>query len=217
MTAGALLSAVHRDSRDVALPRGVTALAVSRRERLEAANEGGCAPCAARVGVGSVDPTELFIGAKWGFVAAWKGEHAVVSAALTREDVAARAIRLTAVAKALLRLLAGVSELSLFGMTRGAALGRHFAHRPSVHVVTLGTSHLGLGDVYAMTAHRARSEPRLLNVQAAPIRSVARTFAATARQGDREHERQQQRKGFVTLAHRHRPQHRLKSEAMALP
>jgi len=190
MTAGALLGAVHGDGRDVALPRAVTTLAVSRRERLEAANESGCAPCTARVGVGIVGPPELIIRAKRGFVAAWKGEHAVVAAALTREDVATRAIRLTAMAKALLRLLAGVSELTLFGVTDGAALGRHFAHRPSVHVVTLGTSHLGLGHVYAMTAHRARSQPRLLNVQAAPIGPVARAFAAAARQGDRENERQ---------------------------
>ena len=106
-------------------------------------------------------------------------------------------------AEALLRLLRRVAELPLPLMTRGAAFGRHFAHRALAHVMTLGTSDLRLDHVKAVAAHASRREPGLLDVQAAPVRSVTRALSTTACQSQRDDDRDQQRQRWMTT-HRHR-------------
>ena len=162
VAAGALLRAVYRHGRRIALRRRVATFAVAGRVGLEPAHE--CSHAAFAFGLDVRDVEAC----------------GVVSTAVEAEHVTIRAVGLAAMAKALFGLLAGVRELAFLGVTRGAAPGAYFAHRALAHVVTLGTSDLLLDHVHAVTAHSARGQPGLLDVQASPVGSVAGALSAAA-------------------------------------
>ena len=189
MTARAALRAVSGDGGSDALLDGVAAFTVSGRIRLEAALELGDAAVvvsAARRGI-----LRVRLRREGDFVAPRIGEHPVVATTFCGENVAARAVGFAAVAEALFCGRGRMRQFRLLLVAHRAATRRDFAHRSARHVVTVGTSHLGFGDVHAVAAHGARGEPGALDVQALPARAVSRVPAAAARKNDRDHQRQQ--------------------------
>lgn len=194
MATRALLRAMDHDRRGVALCRGVAALAVPGRIRLQPANERRRAAFAFGLDVFDVDGR---------FVAVGEADRAVVPAAVEGKDVTLGTVCSATGAEALFRLLRGVAELALSLVTLGAAFRSDFADRALVHVVTLGTSDLGLDHVKAVAAHSPRREPGLLHVQTASIGPIIGGFSTTTAEHDRDDDGDQQRDRLMTT-HRHR-------------
>lgn len=152
VAAQAFLSAVHLDSRQLALWLSVAALAVTRPERR---NQGRLAATTAE--------------AARTLREAWlieRRQRRFTAAIVDREGMAVGAVCGRARTQAQAGFRAGVLDARLLGVAGGAALRRHRAHAALLERVTAATGDAVLQHVHAMAGHGAGHVPSLLHADA---------------------------------------------------